>query len=78
MSATATKLTKAAFVQTAKALPVKLGTRDFLAQPKEFSTGSVGFNISEKLEVTLPSGEVVRCQVGLNITVIGSKEWPAQ
>lgn len=51
-------------------LPTK---RQFVAMPKQFSTGSVGWNVNDKVVVLLDGKEVV-CQVGLNITVVGSKE----
>src|SRR5262245_53512198 len=60
--------------QHAVPLPVKLGeTLTFDAEVKEFSTGSLGWNLSEKKDVQL-NGKTVRVQVGLNVTIIGSKE----
>jgi len=43
------------------------------AQAKVFSTGSKGWNLSSKAEVA-----GTRCQVGLNLIVIGSKAQAAQ
>lgn len=42
---------------------------------KTFSTGSFGFGSSDKMTVMI-GGIPVKCQVSLNITVIGSKELP--
>jgi hypothetical protein len=45
--------------------------------PTEFSTKSLGFNLNAKLD--LPIGlDTPRCQVGMNVTLIGSKELPAR
>lgn len=41
--------------------------------PKEFSSGNVGWYAGEKLSIKLPNGEVVRCQLSMSLTVIGSK-----
>ncbi len=45
----------------------------FLAAPKDFSTGSFGWNVNEKTTI-LVDGVPCKVQVGLNITVVGSKE----
>ena len=42
---------------------------------KEFSTGSFGWQLSDKATLTL-DGRDVKCQLGLNLTAIGSKELP--
>jgi hypothetical protein len=41
------------------------------ATSKEFSTGSVGFNASGKVQN--PANPEARYQIGLNMTLIGSK-----
>jgi hypothetical protein len=47
----------------------------FLAQVKEYDSGSLGFCLSDKAMLTL-DGRDVKCQVGMNITLVGSKELP--
>jgi hypothetical protein len=42
---------------------------------KEFSTGSLGWNLSEKMEFAV-GGKMVKCQVGMNATIANSKELP--
>jgi hypothetical protein len=49
----------------------------FLADPKEFSTVSLGWNISEKTVLEV-NGEPQRVQIGLNLTIAGSKELPKE
>jgi hypothetical protein len=41
------------------------------ATPKEFSTGSVGYNASSKVQN--PANPEARYQIGVNMTLIGSK-----
>jgi hypothetical protein len=41
------------------------------ATPKEFSTGSVGFNASAKVQN--PANPEAKYQFGVNVTLIGSK-----
>ena len=45
------------------------------AAVKEFSTGSLGWNINDKLQLEV-DGKPVTVQVGLNLTIIGSKDLP--
>jgi len=51
------------------------GERHFVATRKEFSTGSLGWNANEKITISI-NGVLCKAQVGLNITLIGSKELP--
>jgi hypothetical protein len=48
----------------------QLGLAEACAFPKEFSTGSIGYNFSGK-----PQLDGLTLQVGANITAIGSQEW---
>jgi len=66
------RISNADFLAKAGALTVKLGEVDVQAQVKQFSTGSVGYSYNGKM-ISLVNGKRVRCQVSLNITVIGSK-----
>jgi hypothetical protein len=68
-------ITRNEFRAGARAVGVKVGAKDLLAVAKEFSTGSLGWNVNDKVLMEV-GGRQVMCQVGLNITVIGSKELP--
>ena len=46
-----------------------------LAQVREFSTGSFGWHFGDKLTVRV-GDQLVKVQVGITMTVIGSKEAP--
>lgn len=61
--------------KAAKSIPVTINgaTRDAVA--KEFKTGSLGWNINEKVTLEVDGVKVV-CQIGANITIVGSKELP--
>ena len=64
--------------QFAKAVPltVKIGdTAVLVAAPKHFSTGSFGWYAGDKTVVVI-DGVPVKVQVGLNLTVVGSKDLP--
>jgi hypothetical protein len=43
---------------------------------REFSTGSVGFNVNAKGDLCIDGDHYVTVQIGANITVVGSKELP--
>ena len=68
-------ITRAEFREHAKAIAVKIGDREYKATPKEFSTGSLGWNVNEKMTVEI-NGKEVTLQVGMNLTVVGSKDLP--
>lgn len=65
-------ITREEFKEHAKPLQVHIGETSLFADPREFSTGSLGFNISHKVTITI-AGKPVKCQVSGNITCIGSK-----
>jgi hypothetical protein len=73
---TACPVTREQFRRTAQPVRVQIGEQTLLAEPKEFSTGSLGFYAGQKVTLTLADGSRVVCQVGLNLTVVGSKELP--
>lgn len=68
---------KLSFVQHAKPLTVKLGDVTITGESRQFSTGGCGWNIAQKVTITLPSGETATVQFNGNVSVIGSKSWPS-
>ncbi len=44
-----------------------------IGAPREFTTGSLGWNISSKMTMMIDD-KPVTVQVGLNLTVVGSKD----
>jgi hypothetical protein len=63
------------FLAQAKSVEVVINGVPTLAQVKEFSTGSFGWHHGDKVVVRV-GDTLVKCQVGLTLTVIGSKEAP--
>lgn len=68
-------LTRKHFAANAKPITVVINGIPFVADPKEFSTGSLGWNINAKVAIDV-GGEKVQCQVGFNLTIAKSKELP--
>ena len=68
-------ITRPEFREHAKALIVKIGEREYKAVPKEFSTGSLGWYLNNKVTVKV-GDKTVTVQVGMNMTIVGSKELP--
>lgn len=63
------------FKDQAKPVKVVIEGNEFTAEPREFSTGSLGWNINSK--ITIKVGDTpVTVQVGMNLTVVGSKDLP--
>lgn len=63
------------FRTQAKPVAVVINGKELVAAVKEFSTGSLGWNINDKMQIDV-GGHLVTVQVGLNLTIIGSKELP--
>ena len=72
---TSCPITRAEFRQHAKALKVVIADVPQMAEVKEFSTGSLGWYLNGKTTVEI-DGKAVSVQIGLNLTIVGSKELP--
>jgi len=68
-------ITRQAFRAGAKPVTVTIGGNSFTAAVKEFSTGSLGWYLNGKAEIEV-GGVPVQVQIGLNLTIVGSKELP--
>lgn len=65
-------VTKEEFMDKAEDITIKIGDDVFVAKKKTFQSGSFGFNFTGKKHLVI-DGKVVSLQIGLNMTVIGSK-----
>ncbi len=63
------------FREKAQRIKVTIDGKEWTAGPKEFSTNSLGWNLNEKINIMIDGVEVT-AQVGLNVTLVGSKELP--
>jgi len=63
------------FRAKAKAVSVTINGVPLTAEVKEFSTGSLGWYLNGKTTVEV-DGKTVPVQIGLNLTIVGSKELP--
>jgi hypothetical protein len=54
---------------------VKINEVPLQAEVKEFSTGSLGWYLNGKTTIEV-NGKPVTVQIGMNLTIIGSKELP--
>ena len=73
MAKTPCPVTKTQFLEKAEAVKVTLAGNEMLAEKREFSTGSFGWYLNGKTTITV-DGKPLAVQVGLNLTVVGSKE----
>lgn len=73
MAKTTCPVTRAQFKETAEPLKITIAGQDLVAEAKEFSTGSFGWFLNSKVLVPV-GGKNVSVQVGLNLTIVGSKE----
>lgn len=75
MAKTFSPITRQQFRDGAKPVSITINGNTMLADPKEFSTGSLGWYLNGKTVIEI-NGVQVTVQVGLNLTVVGSKELP--
>lgn len=70
-------ITHTEFKVKAKPVKVKIGEQELTAAVKEFSTGSLGWYLNGKTDIMVGDTPVT-VQIGMNLTIIGSKELPKE
>lgn len=75
MAKTSCPVTRAEFVEKAQPVEVVINGNPQMAEVKEFSTGSLGWYLNGKTTIKV-GDKLVSVQIGLNLTVVGSKELP--
>jgi hypothetical protein len=68
-------ITRAQFRAHAKPITVTIAGIPQVAEVKEFSTGSLGWYLNGKTTIEI-NGVPVAVQIGMNLTIVGSKELP--
>ena len=66
-------LSQSQFLEKAEPLKVSIQGMDMLAEVKSFSTGSFGWYLNGKTVISV-DGKPVSVQIGMNLTVVGSKD----
>lgn len=61
------------FLEKAEPIKVVINGQEMLAEVKSFSTGSFGWYINGKTVIQV-DGKPLSVQIGMNMTVVGSKE----
>lgn len=77
MAKTSCPITRPQFKAKAKPVPITINGVPMPALVKEFSTGSLGWNLNGKTTIEV-DGIPVSVQIGLNLTIVGSKELPPE
>lgn len=77
MAKTNCPVTRAEFLEKAKPVAVTINGIPMQAEVREFSTGSLGWYLNGKVSLDV-GGKSVSVQVGMNLTVVGSKELPKE
>jgi hypothetical protein len=75
MAKTSCPLTRSEFLAGAKPVTVTINNVPLQAEVREFSTGSLGWYLNGKTSIDV-GGTLVSVQIGMNLTVVGSKELP--
>lgn len=66
-------MSKTQFMEKAEAVKITVNGAEMIAEKREFSTGSFGWYVNAKTTVMV-DGKALPIQVGMNLTVVGSKE----
>jgi hypothetical protein len=61
------------FMELAEPVIITINGVEATAEPKQFSTGSFGWYLNSKVNVKV-GDKSVPVQIGMNLTVVGSKE----
>ena len=73
MVKSACPLSLSQFQEQAEPLKIVINGQEMLAEVKSFSTGSFGWYLNGKTMITV-DGKHLSVQIGMNMTVVGSKE----
>lgn len=68
-------VTRQEFREGAQAVKVVINDIPMMAEVKEFSTGSLGWYLNGKTVIDV-GGKQVSVQIGMNLTIVGSKDLP--
>jgi hypothetical protein len=68
-------ITRQEFRTNAKPVTININGVPLQAEVKEFSTGSMGWYLNGKTSIDI-GGTLVSVQIGMNLTIVGSKELP--
>jgi hypothetical protein len=77
MAKTSCPVTRGEFLAKARPVEVLINGTPLQAVVKEFSTGSLGWYLNGKTLIDV-GGTKVAVQIGMNLTVVGSKELPKE
>jgi hypothetical protein len=77
MAKTTCPVSRSEFRSKAKPVSVAINNVPMQAMVKEFSTGSLGWYLNGKTTIDV-GGTLVAVQIGMNLTIVGSKELPKQ
>ena len=66
-------VSKTQFLEKAESVKITIGSAELIADKREFSTGSFGWYYNGKTTVMV-DGKPLSVQIGMNLTVVGSKE----
>jgi hypothetical protein len=75
MAKTTCPISRGDFHKDAKAVELTIGGVPMVAEVREFSTGSLGWYLNNKTSIKVGEKNVT-VQIGLNMTIVGSKELP--
>lgn len=70
---TACPVSLATFLEKAEPLKITINGQEMLAEVKSFSTGSFGWYLNGKTVISV-DGKALSVQIGMNMTIVGSKE----
>jgi hypothetical protein len=73
MAKSASPVSRTQFLEKAEPVKITVNGQEIIADKREFSTGSFGWYYNGKINIAV-DGKTLSVQVGLNLTVVGSKD----
>jgi len=77
MAKSSCPVTRAEFHNDAKPVEITINGIPMTAEVKEFSTGSLGWYLNGKSNIKVGE-KSVSVQIGMNLTIVGSKDLPKE
>ena len=68
-------MTRSQFLNSAPEMNIELWGNKLMGKPRSFTSDNMGWYTGGKVEIDMGGGKVVWGQIGINLTIMGSKDW---
>ena len=68
-------MTRSGFLKNAPEMNIELWGNKLMGQARSFTSDNMGWYTGGKVEIDMGNGKVIWGQIGVNLTIMGSKDW---